>query len=155
MSWEKKIERSLFQTFWKPHWCAKFSIYWVRDFKFWLLYGLCQRWWYTGPLLGIFKSTLPLYFTISDIVHDFLILVNFAKYEPDWINLIYSLLKSLILTLLDLDSNFKALHQADLQLVNPGTDKAYISSIFIETTHFLVKADINHHFLTLFSISWG
>ena len=24
---------------------------------------------YTGPLFGLFKSTLPLYFTISDIVH--------------------------------------------------------------------------------------
>ena len=31
--------------------------------------GLCQRWWYTGPLFRLFKSTLPLHFTISDIVH--------------------------------------------------------------------------------------
>ena len=32
-------------------------------------HGLCQRWWYTGPLFGLFKSSLPLYFPISDIVH--------------------------------------------------------------------------------------
>ena len=33
------------------------------------LNGLCQRWWNTGPLFGLFISALPLYFTISDIVH--------------------------------------------------------------------------------------
>ena len=38
-----------------------------------IVYGLCQRWWYTGPLFGLFKSTLPLYFTISDIVHGWLL----------------------------------------------------------------------------------
>ena len=27
----------------------------------------------TGPLFGLFKSTLPLYFTISDIVHTYYI----------------------------------------------------------------------------------
>ena len=32
-------------------------------------HGLCQRWWYTGPLFGLFINTLPLYFTISDIVY--------------------------------------------------------------------------------------
>ena len=45
--------------------------------KNYVKYGLCQRWWYTGPLFGLFKSTLPLYFTISDIVH------TFSK--PDWL----------------------------------------------------------------------
>ena len=34
-----------------------------------VFYGLCQRWWNTGLLFGLFKSSLPLYFTISDIVH--------------------------------------------------------------------------------------
>ena len=50
---------------------------------------------------------------------------------------------------------FKALLKdlADLQLANPGTNKAYVPSIFIKTTYFLVKADINRYFLTLLPIS--
>ena len=47
------------------------------------LYGLCQRWWYTGPLFRLFKSTLPLYFTISDIVH-VLSIAFLGMLLPDW-----------------------------------------------------------------------
>ena len=32
--------------------------------------GLCQTWWNTGPLFGLFLSSLSLYFTMSDIVHE-------------------------------------------------------------------------------------
>ena len=34
-----------------------------------LAYGLCQTGWNRGPLFGLFLSSLPLYFTLSDIVH--------------------------------------------------------------------------------------
>ena len=30
------IKKSIFQTFWKPHCCAKFFVYLFRDLKFWL-----------------------------------------------------------------------------------------------------------------------
>ena len=32
-----KSQRCIFQTFWKPDWCANLFFFWVRDFKFWLL----------------------------------------------------------------------------------------------------------------------
>jgi len=36
-----------------------------RNTVMWDFYGLCQRWWNTGPLFRLYKSALPLYFTIS------------------------------------------------------------------------------------------
>jgi hypothetical protein len=36
----------------------------------WQFHGLSQTWWNTEPLFGLFYSSLPLYFTISDIVHE-------------------------------------------------------------------------------------
>ena len=44
----------------------------IKKIQLWsvnALHGLCQRWWNTGPLFGLFISALPLYFTISDIVY--------------------------------------------------------------------------------------
>ena len=48
----------------------------ILNLKYSKLNGLCQRWWNTGPLFGLFIKALPLYFTISDIVHVILIRVS-------------------------------------------------------------------------------
>ena len=51
-------------------------------------YGLYQRWRNTGPLFGLDYSTLPLYFTISDIVNTMRLCVGMWL-VVQWINLAF------------------------------------------------------------------
>ena len=44
-------------------------------------YGPCQRWWNKGPLFGLFTTALPLYFTISDIVHSQIIYIKIEHWS--------------------------------------------------------------------------
>ena len=73
------VMHSLHRIWWNGRSVLKnmsFSGNWKRDSEFQnnfnyvhFFFGLCQTWWNTEPLFDFFISSLPLYFTISDIVH--------------------------------------------------------------------------------------